>query len=301
MLAIVIPYFKRTFFEVTLQSLANQTNQYFKVYIGDDASPENPAKLLEKYRNKFSFKYYKFDKNIGAHALTKQWERCIDLIENEEWIMILGDDDVLDKNLIQEFYKNLDRINIEKINVIRFASVVIDEHCQQVSENFEHPVIETIADSFYRKFKGNSRSSLSEYVFSRSSYNDFHFKNYPLAYHSDDMAWFDFSTNKLIYTINNSVVKIRKTKWSISGDCSNALLKKTAIQMFFTNLIYNYLYLFSKKQAIDILYGWEQKIKWDRSLSPHEWWFLVKNYIKKGTILDLFKLIRRILLTIFFI
>jgi hypothetical protein len=27
--------------------LANQTDKRFKVYIGDDASPENPASLLE--------------------------------------------------------------------------------------------------------------------------------------------------------------------------------------------------------------------------------------------------------------
>ena len=47
MLAIVIPYFKLTFFEETLQSLANQTDQRFKVYIGDDASLENPSDLLE--------------------------------------------------------------------------------------------------------------------------------------------------------------------------------------------------------------------------------------------------------------
>lgn len=38
MLAIIIPYYKFTFFEATLQSLANQTDQRFKVYIGDDAS-----------------------------------------------------------------------------------------------------------------------------------------------------------------------------------------------------------------------------------------------------------------------
>lgn len=41
MLAIVIPYYKLTFFEETLQSLANQSDKRFKVYIGDDASPED--------------------------------------------------------------------------------------------------------------------------------------------------------------------------------------------------------------------------------------------------------------------
>lgn len=301
MLAIVIPYFKQTFFEKTLQSLANQTNQDFKVYVGDDASPENPQKLLKKFSDKFNLKYHRFDENLGNTALTKHWERSIDLIENEQWIMILGDDDVVDKNLVQEFYNNLDTINTQKINIIRFATIVINEHCQHVSENFNHPVTEFIASSFYRKFKGNSRSSLSEYVFSRTSFNEYHFKNYPLAWHSDDMAWFDFSKNKPIFTINDTVVKIRKTNWSISGDCGNVLLKKTAIQMFFTDLVNNYLHLFSKKQAIEILYSWEQKIKWDRSLSPLEWLYLVKKYIKNGTMLDLIKLMRRIFLAIFIV
>jgi len=40
MLAIVVPYYKLTFFEETLKSLKSQTNKKFKVYIGDDASPE---------------------------------------------------------------------------------------------------------------------------------------------------------------------------------------------------------------------------------------------------------------------
>jgi len=38
MLAIVIPYYKRTFFEETLQSLANQTDKRFQVYVGDDTN-----------------------------------------------------------------------------------------------------------------------------------------------------------------------------------------------------------------------------------------------------------------------
>ena len=42
MLAIVIPYYKLTFFEATLQSLADQTDKRFMVYIGDDASLESP-------------------------------------------------------------------------------------------------------------------------------------------------------------------------------------------------------------------------------------------------------------------
>ena len=66
MLAIVIPYFKLTFFEETLLSLANQTNKRFKVYIGNDASPESPLLLLEKYKDKFDFVYHEFESNLEA-------------------------------------------------------------------------------------------------------------------------------------------------------------------------------------------------------------------------------------------
>ncbi len=100
MLAIVIPYFKLIFFEETLQSLANQTDNRFKVYIGDDASPENPSDLLEKYQGQFDFGYHKFKENLGGVSLVKQWERCIALSQKEEWIMILGDDDLLDHSIV---------------------------------------------------------------------------------------------------------------------------------------------------------------------------------------------------------
>jgi glycosyltransferase involved in cell wall biosynthesis len=39
-LAIIVPAFRVRFLERTLQSLAAQTDRRFRVYVGDDASPE---------------------------------------------------------------------------------------------------------------------------------------------------------------------------------------------------------------------------------------------------------------------
>ena len=58
MLAIIIPYFKLTFFEATLQSLANQTDKRFKVYIGDDASPHDCALVLNQFIGQFDLTYH---------------------------------------------------------------------------------------------------------------------------------------------------------------------------------------------------------------------------------------------------
>ena len=48
MLAIVIPYFKINFFKETLESL-NQSCKNFKIYIGNDASQDNPDALIRQY------------------------------------------------------------------------------------------------------------------------------------------------------------------------------------------------------------------------------------------------------------
>ena len=91
MLAIIIPYYKLTFFKATLQSLVAQTDKRFKVYIGDDASPEDCSVLLQQFQGQIDFKYHRFDANLGAISLTQQWERCIALSNYEQWLMILGE------------------------------------------------------------------------------------------------------------------------------------------------------------------------------------------------------------------
>ena len=62
-------------------------------------------------------------------------------------------------------------------------------------------------------YKHLTRSSLSEYIFSRSMYNKYGFYDYPLAWNSDDRAWLDFSDNKPIYSINESIVFFRLSEY----------------------------------------------------------------------------------------
>ena len=115
MLEIVIPYYKGVFFEKTLQSLENQTDKRFKVYIGDDASPENPDLIINQFRGKFDFQYHRFEKNLGGISLVQQWNRCVDLSKEFGWILILGDDDVLDENVVEKFYENLTEERVDEI------------------------------------------------------------------------------------------------------------------------------------------------------------------------------------------
>lgn len=279
MLAIIIPYYKLTFLEETLRSLSNQTDKRFKVYIGDDASPENPLQLLKQFEGRFEFVYHRFEDNLGGVSLTKQWERCVNLSKDEEWVMILGDDDFIDEKLVELWYCNFESFN-KKAAVIRFASKLIYEKKNVISEIYSHPIWENATDSFYRKFEHLTRSSLSEYVFLRESFLKFGFYDYPLAWNSDDRAWLDFSNQKPIYTINDCVVFVRLSVLNISGKQDNNEAKNLSVISFYRFLISKKLQFYTFSQREKILRFYENEINKQRNLTQSEWFFLWYFYLK---------------------
>lgn len=278
MIAIVIPYYKLTYFEETLQTLSKQTDKRFKVYIGDDASPENPTELLKKYKEKFDFVYHRFETNLGSISLTQQWERCIALAADEEWIMILGDDDYLGENVLEQFYAHLHEFKL-RVNVVRFASRTIVQEENHKAAICQHPVWETATDGYLRKFKMITRSSLSEYVFTKKSYEKYGFYNYPLAWNSDDRAWLDFSDGKPIYSINAAVVCSRLSTINITGKKDNLVLKNASLVQFYKFLIQNKLKHFNKFDSIKIIRKYYYVLKYTKKLDIKDWSFLIKNYV----------------------
>lgn len=293
MLAIVIPYYKFTFFEATLRSLAAQTDKRFKVYIGNDGSPEDPLPLLEKYQEQFDFVYHRFNTNLGLSSLVHQWNRCVALIGIEEWIMILGDDDVLEASVVASWYKNYPIFN-EKSNVVRFASKVITEETGTVSHIYMHPVWEEATDSFYRKLEYLTRSSLSEYVFSKASFLKYGFHNYPSGWYSDDKAWIDFAGNKPIFSINESVVFIRNSLLNISSRKDNLELKNKAEIVFYRFMILNKLNFYKKVQRLKLIRKYEDSILKLRNLTVREWLLLTFFYLKIFDPYSLKKFIKRL-------
>lgn len=260
MLAIVIPYYKLSFFEETLQSLSIQTDKRFKVYIGDDGSLENPMPLLEKYKGQIDFKYHRFNENLGGISLVQQWNRCIAMAEEEEWLLVLCDDDCLSSMCIADFYDCLPEIESHGCKVIRFASVINDMVHQKVSALHTHPKLEKATDFFYRRIRNQTRSSLSEYIFKKDAYHKYGFYNYNLAWHADDRAWLEFSDFKEIYTINSSYLSFRLSEENISRANYKTEIKEQAKIKFFKDFIVRNLFKFRRNQRENLLLYYEQMI-----------------------------------------
>ncbi len=278
MLAIVIPYYKYTFFEATLLSLSNQTNKRFKVYIGDDASAENPMDVLKKYKATFDFVYKRFETNLGGTSLVKQWERCIEMVQEEEWIMILGDDDTIADNCVACFYANLVEVEQQKINVIRYATVVIDQNDKELSVIHNHPQYEKSIDFLMRKFKGGTRSSLSEFIFKKKVLQEVGFKDLPLAWYSDFLAVLEVSKFGLIYTINEAVVCFRWSGINITSKADNLVLKNIATYKFYYYLL-NVKSNFFDREERSVLMKMLEKTFLDNKKSIAFWVLFTKLYL----------------------
>ena len=277
-LAIIIPYFKIDFFEKTLLSLFNQTNLNFNIYIGNDNSPDDPSQLIEKYSKNLNIKYFKFEENLGHKSLVQQWQRCFKKIYDEYWVMLLGDDDVLERNLVAKFYENSDEIL--KYEVVRFPSQIINSRDEIISITHFHPHIEGSIDFILKKIKGRTRSSLSEYIFSVNAVKKNGFKDFPLAWHSDDLAILEFSNFGKILTINGTKVFIRSSDVNISGRKDLAHLKNQASFEY-----YNYL-LNKKKFEINTINRNLISSKLEKSVLNNKknlklLFFLSKQYLSK--------------------
>ena len=257
MLAIVIPFYKIKFFENVLQSLRHQTNKNFNVYIGNDASPEDPDALIESFQEDIRIKYEKFDENLGDTSLTKQWERCIGLTENEKWLMVLCDDDLLSSNVVEKFYSSLEKIELYDCKVVKYATQIIDDSGNLISEKFFHPEVQDYEEVFYSRFFKGSRSSLSEHIFNKAQYERFGFRNFDLAWHADDFAWLEFSEFGKIYSINDALVYFRLSEINISRQSYLQQQKIETRYLFFTIIIEGYLNRFNKDYALRILKKYE--------------------------------------------
>lgn len=290
MIAIVIPFYKIEFFNQTLTSLAAQTDKRFRVYIGNDFSPDDPKPLLEKYKDSIQFDYVEFDRNLGKQSLVKQWQRCIDRIKGEEWMMLLGDDDTLSENCIEAFYKNKEEIESNQISVVRFATKIIDGNDLPVSDIYTHPTFETSVDFLFRKLKGGTRSSLSEYLFKTDKVRKYKFRELPVAWHSDDLAVLEFSEFETVFTINDAVVNFRWSGQNITSIRHDMVIKNMATFQFYYYLLNDKKKHFNEAQ-LKTLYSKLEKSFFNDKKNVYFWLQLTKMHWKGFQFKSYFSLI----------
>ncbi len=258
-LAIIIPYYNFDFFEKTIQSVAAQTNQKFNLYIGNDASPNNPIPIIEKYLNNGDYQYFDYQENVGGKNLALQWKRILKNVQ-EEWFQILGDDDVIPLDFVENFYHSLNELLDKKINVLKFPIKIINENDTYIRESsFQKKIINRL-DFLMSRIDYTALSSLSENIFRTESYLKFKIKEFPLAWHSDDCMIFEYAENNQILYCEDTFVMVRMSGKNISSTDTHSSQKAKATYNFFEYIIQNHYKKFNSLQKKIIIKNFKKHL-----------------------------------------
>ena len=225
-LAVIIPAYKATFLPAVLDSIAMQTCKDFTLYIGDDCSPEPIGAIVEQYIDKIEIVYQRFDTNIGGKDLVAQWERCIAMSQDEPYIWLFSDDDVMEPNCVEELFNQIENTK-GAYNLYHFNVDEIDERGAFKCRKQDYPAVLS-AYSFYRG-KNSMRLSafVVENVFSRNVYERFGgFMKYDLAWGSDIATWIVFCGEKGMCTVPHARVKWRQSSQNISPNYSRQIAER---------------------------------------------------------------------------
>jgi glycosyltransferase involved in cell wall biosynthesis len=226
-LAIIIPVFKPDFLAKALSCLSQQTDPRFNIYIGDDASPADIQSIAKSTLKGRSYIYRRFENNLGGKSLPQQWNRCVDL-SNEPWVWLFGDDDTMDENCVEAFYKLLEK---EKpaADILRFDSWIINESDKVIGLHTLHPDEESWLEFAYGHLMGWRRSFMQQLIFRRSAFEATGgFVDFPLAWSTDDAAVIAMGRKNKIRRIPNARVYWRSSGKNITPDKS---LQKRKIKL----------------------------------------------------------------------
>lgn len=223
-LAIVIPAYKATFLKETLESIANQTDKRFTLYIGDDCSPYDLESIVDEFKYRMEIVYRRFDTNLGGKDLVAQWERCIALTNDEPYIWLFSDDDIMDSHCVESFYKAAE-INPE-YDVLRFDVNVIDGKGKFLRVS-KYPETISSRNLYLEKIKGSLECFVVEYIFKRSAFiREGGFVNFDLAWGSDLATWVKFGKATGIRSLTDSNILWRSSGENISTNFNPAIISR---------------------------------------------------------------------------
>lgn len=219
-LAVVIPAFKGGHLREALAAFAAQTSRRFRLYVADDASPENLEAIVRPFARELDLVYRRFDRNLGGTSLASHWDRAIAL-SDERWVWLFSDDDEVSPDCVAAFWAarvqrpesgGLHRFQCQfvgpdgkalpQVTLYRYPPQASwEEHVRAIT--MTHPQYVTIVQNV---------------IFPRELYQRHGgFADYPLGLWSDYITWARWSYEEGFFTMPTGTVFYRIHPSSIGG------------------------------------------------------------------------------------
>ncbi|GAB3660198.1 glycosyltransferase family 2 protein [Echinicola sediminis] len=223
--SICIPAYKSKFLKECIQSILDQSVEDFELVILNDCSPEPVDEIIAQFEDT-RLHYVKNSQNVGALNLVNNWNKCLSLAKGE-YFVIMGDDDLLEPDYLEEFSKLI--ASYPELGVYHCRSKIIDDSGKTWLLTPSCPVYENVYDSIWHRLNQFRSNYISDYMYKTESLRkQGGFYHLPLAWGSDDITAFIASAGKGIAHSNKPVFKYRSHGLSISSITSNGLAKLDA-------------------------------------------------------------------------
>lgn len=271
-LGIIIPFYKLTYFEETFLRLCSYNNK-LKIYIGNDSSISSPEDIIYKHGVGKNIIYKIYDERLGHICPAKHWNRCVNMVSDEEWLWILPDDDLPSQNCVAEFYRALEDGKLENVNVVRIPLNVIDRHGHIIKKSSSNPLYENNYEFYSRLLHGQTESSLGDNIFRRSALEKAGgFVDFPRGWGSDHATVLKAASGGLIYCMQNASFGFRMSGENISSDRTDGA-EKMAARVLFAKWLKANENIFPQKPDLDFY----RRFYWKGEYyALHEWDFSPK-------------------------
>lgn len=216
LISILIPAYKAKYLEEAIISVLKQSYKNFELIIVNDASPENLESIVSKFDD-LRIKYYTNEKNCGAINVVDNWNICLSKATGE-YVMCMGDDDVLSENCLDEYIKLITKY--PNLNVYHARTEIINENSQFVRLTEARPEFESVYSLIWHRWRGRSQY-IGDFLYRTKNLKlKGGFYKLPLAWGSDDITAYINACDKGIANTQNPIFKYRISSRTITNSGS---------------------------------------------------------------------------------
>ena len=215
--SVLIPIIKGKFLNIAIDSVLKQTFSDWELILYNDCSPDDIDGIVGQYKN-YKIKYFKGEKNIGLEDPSKTWNKMVS-VANGEYVCILGDDDYISENYLEEINKLI--LKYPKVSLFRAKVIKVDEKNKTILEGDNLPEFETWDQMLYGRNVIKRLQSTSEFVIKKNALDKIGgYINFPRACGSDDATYVALSKENGVVSTNDASAYWRKSSLNISDNDS---------------------------------------------------------------------------------
>ena len=224
--SIGIPAYKAKYLQDCIESILNQSYSHFELIIINDCSPDPIEKIVKQFPDS-RIKYWCNEKNTGAENVVNNWNKCLEKA-NREFFILMGDDDKMEPNYLEEFIKLIQQY--PSLDVFHCRSKIIDEHSNFVMLTPSCPEYESVYDNIWHSMNGYRIPYISDFVYRTTTLKEHGgFYRLPLAWASDNISSYIAMEEKGIAHTNEPLLNYRSHSLSITSSGNHELKMKAIL------------------------------------------------------------------------